>query len=100
MHGSLGVVYAGLGRTDDAIREGELALELIGSSRGDHLGHRLRDLAEIHLRVGDKEQSIDYLERLLSVPAFFSASYVKIDPTWRTLHDHPRFRALLNQHGA
>ena len=100
VHGSLGVVYAGLGRMDDAIREGKLALELIGESQSDILGYRLRDLAEIHLRAGDTEQAIDYLERLLSIPAWFSASYLAIDPTWRALHDNPRFQALLEQHGA
>jgi len=100
VHGSLGVVYAALGRKDDAIREGALGLELLNGSRGDRLGYRLRDLAEIHLRAGDPEQAIDYLERLLSIPAFFSASYVAIDPTWRALHDNPRYQALLKQHGA
>jgi serine/threonine protein kinase/tetratricopeptide (TPR) repeat protein len=100
VHGRLGVVYAGLGRKDDAIREGKLALELLDGSQGADLGDRLRDLAEIYLRVGDTEQAIDYLERLLSIPAAYSAAYLAIDPTWRALHDNPRFVALLEQHGA
>ena len=99
-HGLLGVVYAGLGRKDDAIREGSLALELLDGSQGGDLGERLRNLAEINLRVGDTEQAIDYLERLLSIPAPYSAAYLSIDPTWRALHDNPRFVALLEQHGA
>jgi len=100
VHGMLGVVYAGLGRKDDAIREGELALELLDGDQGVDLGYRLRDLAEIYLRVGDSEQAIDYLERLLSVPAHFSAAYLALDPTWRALRDNPRFQALMEQHGA
>ena len=100
VHGSLGVVYAALGRNDDAIREGKLALELLGGSKGDRLGYRLRDMAEIHVRVGNAEQAIDYLEQLLSIPSFFSAAYLAIDPTWRALQDNPRFQAMLKQHGA
>ena len=95
---SLGIAYAGLSRREDAIREGGLGLQLLGGSRSVPLGYRLNDLARIYLMVGDYDAAIDQLEHLLSVPAWFSAAYLKIDPTWNTLRDHPRFLALLEKY--
>ncbi len=100
IHGSLGIVYAALGREEDAIREGKLAVELLDGSQRDSLGYRLRDLAEIYLRVGDTKQAIEQLDRLLSIPSFFSAAFLALDPTWRALHDDPQFQAMLKTHGA
>ena len=53
--------------------------------------------------VGDIEDLAglrDHLERLLSIPAAYSAAYLAIDPTWLALRDDPRFQALLEEHGA
>ncbi|MDA2924446.1 tetratricopeptide repeat protein [Acidobacteria bacterium AH-259-L09] len=100
IHSSLGIAYAGLGRNEDAIGEGRLGLELLGGNQDPKLGFRLKDLAQIYLMVGDYDEAIDYLEHLLSVPALFSAPYVKVDPTWNPLRDHPRFLALLEKYGS
>ena len=96
---SLGIAYAGLGRRKDAIREGNQGLKLLDGSKAVGLGYRLKDLAQIYLIVGNYEAAIDQLEHLLSVPAWFSAAYLKIDPTWNSLRDHPRFLALLEKYG-
>ena len=50
--------------------------------------------------VGNYEEAIKTLERLVSVPAHFSVGYLKIDPTWAPLGDHPGFLALLEKYGA
>ncbi len=100
VRGALGVVYAALGRRDDALREGNYGLELLDGGKDDQLGYRLRDLAEIHLRLGELEQAIDYLDQVISIPSFFSAAHMAIDPTWSPLRDDPRFQAMLKKHGA
>ena len=61
------------------------------------LGFRLKDLAQIYVMLGDHDKAIDYLDHLLSVPTFFAAGYLKVDPTWNPLRDHPRFVALLER---
>ena len=96
----LGIAFAGLGRRDDAVREGKLGLELLAGRRDAILGFRLKDLAQIYVMVGEHDDAIGQLERLLSIPAFFSAGYLKADPAWNALRDHPRFVALLEKHGA
>jgi serine/threonine protein kinase/tetratricopeptide (TPR) repeat protein len=97
-HSALGIAYAGLGRAEDAIREGLRGLELIGDSENLLLGYRLKDLAEIHVMVGEHDRAIDYLEQVLSKPSLFSAAYFEVDPTWKPLLGNPRFRALLDEY--
>ena len=99
LRGPLGVAYAGLGRRDDAIREAALAIELHGKFRGQTAGWRFRDLAQIHLLLGDRDKAVEYLERVLNSPSFFAAPAMKIDPLWRDLRDHSGFVAMLEEHG-
>lgn len=95
---ALGIVYAGLGRRDDAVREGKLGLELLAGNENFALGYRLKDLAQIYAMVGDHDEAINQLERLLSVPSHFGARYFSIDPAWNSLRDEPRFQALLEKY--
>jgi TolB-like protein/Flp pilus assembly protein TadD/predicted Ser/Thr protein kinase len=93
---SLGVVYAGLGRKEDAIREGELAVKLMPVSDNAVIGpFRLDDLAFIYALVGEREKALDLLEHLLSIPSWLSLPLLRIDPRWDSLREHPRFQSLL-----
>jgi len=95
-HSSLGIVYAGLGRKDDAIREGKLAMELLPVTKEAWRGcYRVEDLARIYVMVGEFDAAIDQLEFLLSVPAEMSVPLLKLDPVWAPLRDHHRFKKLL-----
>ncbi len=95
-HSALGLAYAGLGRTEDAIREGELAVRLVPITRDGSSGpDRVRDLAIIHVMVGDHEAAIDQLETLLSIPSEFSANLFRVDPFWDPLRSNTRFQMLL-----
>ena len=52
-HSWLGIAYAGLGRKEDAIREGKLAVELQPLSKEAIRGpYRIKDLVEIYVIVG------------------------------------------------
>jgi serine/threonine-protein kinase len=95
-HSALGLAYAGLGRTEDAIREGELAVRLLPLSRDAMSGiNRVRDLAIIYMMIGDHEAALDQLEQLLSIPSEFSANLLRVDPFWDPLRSDPRFQTLL-----
>ncbi|HVS61971.1 MAG TPA: protein kinase [Thermoanaerobaculia bacterium] len=100
VHGALGIAYAGLGRRADALREGELGLRLIGDSRGDPYNFRLKDLAQIHVLLGENERALDQLARLVATSGFFTPAYLALDPTFAPLRDEPRFRALAGPTGA
>ncbi len=98
VHQDLGVAYAGLGRKEDAIREGKKALELQPVSKDAFRGPIfVEGLAEIYVMVGEYDLAIDQLEYLLSIPSYISVPYLRIDPTWAPLRSHPRFLKLINE---
>ncbi|MHC4430998.1 MAG: tetratricopeptide repeat protein, partial [Planctomycetota bacterium] len=93
---SLGITYAGLGRKTDAIREGELAVELCPVSKDAMRGpHRVEDLARVYVMVGDFDAAIDRIEDVLSMPSELSIPLLRLDPVWAPLRDHRRFKKLI-----
>jgi len=96
VHASLGIAYAGLGRKEDAVREGMRAVELMPISRNAVIGpYRVEDLAYIHALVGDVEEAVDRLEYLLSIPFWSSPEVLRLDPRWDSLREHPGFVRLV-----
>ncbi len=97
-HSSLGRAYAGLGRKEEAIREGLRAVELLPISRDALNGpNYVLELAWIYALVGEQEAAIEQLDRYLSVPADWSIEGLLHDPLIDLLRDHPRFQALLER---
>jgi len=97
---ALGIAYAGLGSKEDAIREGELAVELLPMSKEAWRGaYRAEDLARIYTMVGEYDAAIDRLENLLTVPSITAVPMLRINPVWDPLRDNPRFQALLAKYG-
>ena len=97
-HSALGVAYAGLGRKEDALREGKIAVELLPVSKEAMRGpYRVEDLARIYVMVGEYDAAIDQLEFLLSIPGPLSIPLLRLDPAWDPLRNHPRFKKLIEQ---
>ena len=95
-HSSLGIAYAGLGRKEDAIREGKRGVELLPVTKEAKRGpSRVDDLARIYVMVGEFDAAIDQLEFLLSIPSELSIPLLRLDPAWAPLRNHPRFKRLL-----
>jgi eukaryotic-like serine/threonine-protein kinase len=96
VHSSLGIAYAGLGRTTEAIKEGERGAALLPVEKEAWRGSfRLADLALIHAMLGNQDKAIDILQRLLAIPSEFSANYIRLDPKWKPLHGNKRFEDLV-----
>jgi serine/threonine protein kinase/Tfp pilus assembly protein PilF len=100
-HSELGLVYAGLGRKEEAIREGKLALDLMPISKDAFLGaHRTYGVAQIYVMVGEYENAVALLDTLMIIPFIkLSIHSMKLDPHWDPLRDHPHFKALLEKYG-
>jgi len=99
VHSSLGIVYAGLGYKNEAIREGKLAADLYPVSKDAYDGPaRLADLALIYVMVGQYDAALDQIEHLLSIPSAISVSLLRLDPLWDPLRNHPRFQKLLEKY--
>jgi tetratricopeptide (TPR) repeat protein len=97
LHMWLGTVYATLGRKDDAIREGELAVALV---KHDALlvSSAMSELAQIHAFLGNHDEAIDQIEYLLSIPSELNVGFLREHPFWDSLRDNPRFQALLEKY--
>ncbi len=96
LHSARGIAYAGLGRKQEAIREGKLAVDLLPVSKDAMRGIcRVGDLARIYVMVGEFDLAINQIESLLSIPGELSISLLRLDPAWAPLRDHPRFEKLL-----
>jgi DNA-binding SARP family transcriptional activator/TolB-like protein/Flp pilus assembly protein TadD len=92
---ALGIAYAGLGRRVEAIREARKAVELLPVSKEAWRGlYRLEDLGRVHVMVGQYDAALQALERLVSLPGGRSIPFLKLDPAWNPIRNHPRFRAL------
>ena len=96
--GALGLAYAGLGRCEEAIREGKEAVRILPMSKDAFVGGDLvRFLAEIYLICGEYEAAIDQIDLALSVPSSVSAGLLRVDPIWDPIRRNPRFRRLADE---
>ena len=94
-HSALGIAYAGLGRKQDAIREGKTAVELLPLGKDALSGFdQLYDLARIYAMVGENDGAARLLEQLMSIPGNVGIGALRLDPVWMPLRAHPRFREL------
>ena len=100
-HSLLGVVYAGLGRREEAVREGRLAVELCPIS-GDAVSApaMIQALAMIYVLVEDYDAALDQIETLLSISDQFSVHWLKADPDFDPLRHLPRYQRILEKYGA
>jgi len=53
------------------------------------------NLAQVYIWTGEKDVSIDQLERVERVPNLVSYGYLKLQLLWDPLHDDPRFEKLV-----
>jgi serine/threonine protein kinase len=93
---ALGVVDAVLGNKEDAIREGERALELTPVSKNAIEGATLvRYLAVIYAWAGEKDRAIQRLAETTYLPgSHISYGYLRLHPLWDPLRSDPRFEAI------
>jgi serine/threonine-protein kinase len=94
---ALGVVDAALGNKEDAIREGERAVELMPVSKSSIEGATLmRYLAVIYAWTGEKDRAIEQLADAAKFPGgYLSYGYLRLNPLWDPLRGDPRFEAII-----
>ncbi len=94
----LGLVYAGLGQKEAALKAGRAAVERLPMSRDVIVGaFHLERLARAEAQVGETQAAIDHLDQLMSSSGgeTVSIATLRIDPVWDRIRDDPRFQALL-----
>jgi tetratricopeptide (TPR) repeat protein len=94
----LGGALAILGRRDEAIRQGKLAMELRPESKDAFDGPMYTmALAQIYTWTGDKDEALQLIEKSLTTPNGLTVPTLRLDPVWDPLRDDPRFQALINR---
>jgi TolB-like protein/Flp pilus assembly protein TadD len=95
-HALIGLIYAGLGEKEAAIREGNRAMELLPESIDAMDGPVLVvAMARIYAITGEGEKAIDLLQHSLQTPAGLTMHEITLDPTWDVLRENQRFKALI-----
>jgi len=98
-HSSLGIIYAGLGQKENALRSSQRGIELLPVSKEAWRGSfREYDMAIIYTMVGEEGKAIEILDELLSRPTDFSVPMIKLNPIWDPIRNNPRFISLLEKH--
>lgn len=92
----LGLALAFRGQKAEAIRHGERGAALLPLSRDAQVGpYPQQILARIYMMLGEPDKALDHLEPLVRIPYFFSAAWLRIDPTWAPLRGNPRFERII-----
>ena len=95
-HSALGIVYAGLGKKEEAIKEGLKAVALLPVSKDAVYGiAHVQDLAIIYTMLGESDLALDQLDQLLSMPSWITPVWLEWDIRFSPLKNHPRYKELL-----
>jgi tetratricopeptide (TPR) repeat protein len=99
-YASLGIVCAGLGRAEDAVRTARRGVELLPMTKEALRGaYSVEALARVYTMTGHRDAAVAQLSELLSRPSHVSAGPLRLDPRWDPLRGHPRFEQLLREEG-
>jgi tetratricopeptide (TPR) repeat protein len=92
----LGMIDAGLGRKEEAIREGRRACELLPITKDALDGTAFAiNLAQIYAWTGEKELAIQQIAAVERVPNLLSYGLLRLHPYWDSLRGNPRFERLV-----
>jgi eukaryotic-like serine/threonine-protein kinase len=93
----LGLIDAGLGRTEEALREGRRGIELVPVGKDAMTGPIMVEyLAMIAAWVGNKDLAFEQLAIASRVPGGVSYGQLKLMPWWDPLRGDPRFEKIVN----
>jgi len=99
LHSSLALTYAGLGRKEEALREGRRSVELLPLEKDIFVGAwLLQDLAWVYTMTGESDAAVETFDRVLSVPSVWSIEALLIDPRIEPLRNHAGFLELVERH--
>jgi TolB-like protein/Tfp pilus assembly protein PilF len=92
----LGLIDAGLGRKEEALREGRRAVELVPVENDALVGPTMiKYLAMIAAWTGDKDLACEQLAIAVRPPSTVSYGQLKLLPFWDPLRGDPRFEKIV-----
>ena len=100
IHISLGVDFAGLGEKEKALEHANRACQMMPLTKDALVGvGPLEGLALVHTYLGEQNEAIDILEKLLTLPKYLTSTNTiplyKLHPNWKSLRNNPRFKKII-----
>jgi TolB-like protein/class 3 adenylate cyclase/Tfp pilus assembly protein PilF len=93
---ALSMIDAGLGRKDDALREGRRAVELLPVERDAFGGtDMIQFFAVICAWTGEKDLALQQLTTVTQIPSTLTYGRLKLHPFWDPLRGDPRFEKIV-----
>jgi hypothetical protein len=90
------MIDAGLGRKEEALREGRRACELLPISKDAIDGVTLAvNLAQIYSWTGEKDLAIEEIAAVERVPNYLTYGLLQLHPYWDSLRGDPRFEKIV-----
>jgi tetratricopeptide (TPR) repeat protein len=100
-HALLGLIYAGLGRCEEALTEARRAVELLPEAKDAFDGPILVvTRARISMMCGDLDTALALLDRSLQTASGITLPELRLDPVWDPLRSDPRFSKMLAKFGS
>jgi eukaryotic-like serine/threonine-protein kinase len=94
-HALLGVSLGYLGRNAEAVREAQRAVELLPVRQDAFTGSYIElQLVRTYMLAGEPDRALDALEPLMRRPFYVSPGWLRVDPNFDPIRNHPRFRKL------
>ncbi|MBO0696735.1 MAG: hypothetical protein J2P56_11635, partial [Verrucomicrobia bacterium] len=92
----LGLIDAGLGRKEEALREARRAVELVPAKKDALVAPTMiKYLAIVAAWIGDKDLACEQLAIAVRPPSTVSYGQLKLSPFWDPLRGDPRFEKIV-----
>ena len=96
-YSDLGMALAGLHLKEQAIEAGKKALEIKNLSTDPMDGWiPERTMVMIQVMVGEYDEAMNRLDKIMELHGFLSADYLKLDPFWDPVRNHPKFKEIIS----
>jgi TolB-like protein/Tfp pilus assembly protein PilF len=93
---ALGLIDAGLGRKEDALREGRRAIELLPVTKDSVAGALMIKLFALMCAwVGEKDVAFEQLAKAAQLPGHLHYGELQLHPIWDPLRGDPRFDKIV-----
>ena len=53
-------------------------------------------MAYVQLRAGNIETALDFLDEVLSIPSYYSTTWIENDPVWSPARNHSLYKELIS----
>ncbi len=95
-HMWIGIALSGLNQCDEAVREGQLAIELLPVEKDVYYSTRqLYFMVILLTHCGRNNEALDLLEQLLATPSYLNLMILQVEPFLDKLRDLPRYKAII-----